>query len=245
MNSFKTKSDCIQFLKQIGVKPGKVLLVHQGVSSLSPLEDGVITLMEALLEVLGDQGTLCVINDYSHNQLLPQAIEAVQERETALKSYSLKTYRNALQSPLFLALSRKEGRSFSNHPRYSICSIGKYAKYITHQETLDFPYGEDSCLQTLFELKADYLIIDEVITHCEELTLISAKVDNTPIRINQSLVQTTHGQQFEAYLEYVFLKDKIQGVLNREKLFNYKQMNQNHFYLTNYYKVVQKISEQC
>ncbi len=53
-----TKNEIMRGLKQLGLKPGDIVLLHSSLSSLGHVTGGVQTVVDAFLDVLGEQGTL-------------------------------------------------------------------------------------------------------------------------------------------------------------------------------------------
>jgi len=59
-----TKEEIKDGLKRLGIKPGYILLVHSSLSSMGYVEGGADTVIDALLEVVGREGTI-VMPTYS------------------------------------------------------------------------------------------------------------------------------------------------------------------------------------
>ncbi len=55
-----TRQGLIEILQTLGVRPGDGLLVHSALQFLGRPEEGVKTYLDALLDVLGDEGTIAV-----------------------------------------------------------------------------------------------------------------------------------------------------------------------------------------
>jgi len=55
-----TKGDICSSLRQLGVQHGTILMVHSSLSALGEVEHGPDTLIDALLEIIGPSGTLCM-----------------------------------------------------------------------------------------------------------------------------------------------------------------------------------------
>lgn len=53
-----TKSDLLSGLRQLGVEPGMVLMVHSALAAFGEVDGGADTVIDALLEALGPDGTL-------------------------------------------------------------------------------------------------------------------------------------------------------------------------------------------
>ena len=59
-NFFVTKDDITQGLVNLGLKTGDLLMVHSSLSSIGFVEGGAKTIVDCLLDVLGNEGTLVV-----------------------------------------------------------------------------------------------------------------------------------------------------------------------------------------
>ncbi len=240
----KTQAECVGFMKKLGLQEGRVLIVHQAISSLYPLENHALTLLEALLEALGPQGTLCVINSMPSNREIAFSIPEGDQHRKEVLSIPMRTYRNSFQSPLFLAASAKEGRHFLSHPKYSLCCIGKYAKYFTDAHGLDFPFGTESCFESMYELKADYLMIDVNLSDCEELNYYLSKQYDATIIVEGASLFENGENQWKSYLDYQSDSGYIARVLKRSDSLRHQKMNQNHCYLINYTNLINDLLEE-
>jgi len=141
--------DLLVGLKQLGVKKGDIIYVHSSLSSFGYIIGGVNTLIEALLESVGEDGTIVVpcfsikgsmANTLSDNYVFvpkktPSTIGALPEAFRLLK--------NAVRSI---------------HPTHSVCAIGKKAEYLTagHQ-FCETTFGRDTPFHKL--LNANCLIL--------------------------------------------------------------------------------------
>lgn len=55
-----TKKDIIEGLKKLGIEKGDLLFVHSSLSSFGYVENGANTVIDALIEVIGEEGTLAM-----------------------------------------------------------------------------------------------------------------------------------------------------------------------------------------
>lgn len=53
-----TKHDIVNGLKQLGVREGSVIMAHSALSAFGEVEGGAVTVIEALIEAVGPEGTL-------------------------------------------------------------------------------------------------------------------------------------------------------------------------------------------
>lgn len=103
------KDDIVSGLRELGVRPGMVLMVHSSLSSLGEVEGGAPDVIQALLEVLGPEGTL----------LMPAMTgDSVFDIEASEVNVGIiaETFRHW------------PGVRRSLHPTHSVCAIGPQAE---------------------------------------------------------------------------------------------------------------------
>jgi aminoglycoside 3-N-acetyltransferase len=137
----------IDDLRNLGVKSGDSLLVHSSFRSLGPMEDGMETLITALLKAIGKKGTL----------LMP-----------ALSYTSVN-----INNPLFDALHTpscigavpeyfrmRAGTQRSLHPTHSVCAAGpKTTHYLDDHYRNSTPCGAGSAFRRLPDNEGKLLFI--------------------------------------------------------------------------------------
>lgn len=112
------KEDIKFSLELMNIKKGDILLVHSALSSMGYVAGGADAVIDALLETVGDEGTVIM-------STLTGWFEAFDPNRTASAvgkiSETFRKRKNALRSL---------------HPVHSVAAIGKYAGYITemHEE---------------------------------------------------------------------------------------------------------------
>ncbi len=120
-----TKQDIIDGLKQLGLKAGDDVIVHSALTSFGRVEGGADTLIDALLELLTEQGTLlmpCFGSQPLDIENTPTNLGTVPE-----------TFR------------KRNGVLRSRHPLSSVAAYGKRAKYyVENHEQNECPYTEGS-----------------------------------------------------------------------------------------------------
>jgi aminoglycoside N3'-acetyltransferase len=121
MNKKYNKYDLLVALQELGVNKGDVLLIRAGLRSVGQLEGGASTFIEALLEAVGEDGTIFSLAFTSGSAFIkkPRAEDAFHIKK--------KSYAGALPNEML-----KNKNSFrSHHPMCSYVAIGKYAEYLT------------------------------------------------------------------------------------------------------------------
>jgi aminoglycoside 3-N-acetyltransferase len=131
----------------LGVRPGGVLLVHSSLRSLGPVEGGAETVIAALLEALGPEGTL----------LMPALSYATVGRRNPLF--------DVLATPCCVgalpeAFRTRAGTRRSIHPTHSVCGVGRLAEMLLSGQELDStPCGPHSAFARLPEAGGQILFL--------------------------------------------------------------------------------------
>jgi len=107
------KQDILLSLDLMDIKKGDVLLVHSALSSIGYVEGGADTVIGALLESVGEEGTIIMstLTGWSEPfdaDKTPSAVGEITEK-----------------------FRLRENAYRSLHPVHSVAAIGKYAEYIT------------------------------------------------------------------------------------------------------------------
>lgn len=114
------KARLIQDFLGIGLKEGDTVLIRAGLGSVGRIEGGANTFIDALLEVLGPEGTvisLAFTNSYLFKR--PRKDDAFD--------LTKKSYAGALPN----AMIKRDDACRSSHPTCSYVAIGKHSKYLT------------------------------------------------------------------------------------------------------------------
>ena len=164
------KDDLVADLRRIGVEPGGVLLVQSSLSKVGPVDGGVRTVVEALLDVVGrGNGTLVAYTGTPENSL---SSPAHHQRTRRLRGAGLRRFLRRMPpfdplrtrcSPsmgqLSEAIRTARGAIRSTHPQTSFAAIGPLASHIVGTHPLESHLGESSPLGRLYELDAKVLLV--------------------------------------------------------------------------------------
>ncbi len=150
-NHTVTQSQIIEQLKLIGLKNGEVVMLHSSLSKLGYVEGGAQTVIDALLKVIGNDGTL----------VMP-AFPAVGFNYDYLMTNPVF---DALNTPSKMGIITEVFRKMihvkrSLHPTDSVCALGKHADYITKNHVNQLtPYNQNSPFYRLCELKGKIILL--------------------------------------------------------------------------------------
>lgn len=150
-NAALTKEFLIEELKRIGIKSGDHVLVHSALSKIGYIENGPTTLINALLDVVGADGTL----------LMP-SFPAKGRNKDHLESHPFFDMKNTpSQMGITTEIFRKMPNIFrSFHPTDAVCAKGKLAEHFTnsHYNQLT-PYNEFSPFRKLCDANGKILML--------------------------------------------------------------------------------------
>ncbi|MGY5764796.1 aminoglycoside N(3)-acetyltransferase [Brachybacterium sp. DNPG3] len=150
-------------LHALGLRPGAAAMVHTSLSSLGWVVGGAQTVLDALRDAVGPEGTL-VMPAQSWQLCDPAVLQDAPESWWPMIRESLPLYDPATTpsqamgavAELFRTLP---GTLRSGHPHRSITAAGPHAQRITARHPLDSPAGEDSPLGALVALDAQVLLL--------------------------------------------------------------------------------------
>jgi aminoglycoside 3-N-acetyltransferase len=142
-------SGLVAGFKQIGLQAGDTVLVHSSYKSLGGVEGGPQVVIDALLDVLGPQGTLIMpAFNFDFNKGQPWDVRNTPSQMGVLTE--------------LVRTDPRARRIF--HPIYSFSIIGKYADELT-RERYKSSYERKSLFGKLRDLDAKIMIIGLDYTH--------------------------------------------------------------------------------
>lgn len=138
-----SKNDLVENFQALGLRPGDTLLVHSSYKSFSGVEGGPQTVIDALLDVIGGDGTLIMPNfnfDFCKGE--PWDVRTTPSHMGAMTNM-------VRENP-------KAKRVF--HPIYSFAILGRYADYLT-RERYKSSYGVNSLFAKLRQLDGKIMVV--------------------------------------------------------------------------------------
>lgn len=160
-----TQEELVAQFKASGVQPGQTLLVHTSLSKLGFVVGGAETIIRALLEVVGEEGTLMMPSQTWKN--LDPSIgvhwEVPQEWWPEIRKY-WPAYDKAITPAIGMGATAEMLRTWpgahrSDHPARSFAAVGKHAEYLTVDHDLSNIFGAGSPLDKLYQLHGYVLLI--------------------------------------------------------------------------------------
>lgn len=121
-----TKSDLVNDFAKLGIQSGDVVLIRAGLGAVGRISGGAETFIDALLEVVGKEGTIVSLAFTNASFLKKPKIEDAF-------TLNKKSYAGALPNAMLV----HAGSFRSRHPMCSYVAIGRYAKQITANHDAD------------------------------------------------------------------------------------------------------------
>ena len=138
-----TRATVVRQLADLGVQPGSVLLAHTSFRNIGPLEGGPDTLIDALVEALGPDGTL-VMPSWTDEQ-----DEPFDPESTTTRPHLGVVSETFWQRPEVLR---------GSHPE-AVAAIGPQAVHITSAPLVLPPHAQDSGVARVHELDGWVLLL--------------------------------------------------------------------------------------
>ncbi len=160
-----TKSEIVDALKDVGLSCGDSVMVHTSLGKLGYVCGGAQSVIEALIEVVGQDGTI-MMPTQSWKNLDPETVVHWDADEadwdTIRKNWP--AYDKAITPTNTMGAVAEMFRSWpgtirSDHPARSVAAWGKHASYLTENHDLSNIFGDDSPIGKLYKLGGKVLLI--------------------------------------------------------------------------------------
>lgn len=163
-----------QGLRQLGIGPGATLIVHSSLKALGWVPGGAPTVVRALINVLGEEGTLAM------PAATPQCADRSAWRDATTSDACLEEMRHRLPlferatTPTTLGAIAEAFRTWpgtlrSAHPLESVCARGVHAATITREHPLAFSEGPGTPFARLHDLDSLVLLLGVGFNRCTAL----------------------------------------------------------------------------
>src|ERR671920_766089 len=150
-------------LENLGLGPGGALMVHCRMSALGHVAGGAETVVRALLDALGPDGTLMAYTGWQDEP--PEDLGQLDEQTKLIYLEEHPAY-----DPRFALSSRDHGRipealrtwpgaRHSGHPEAGVAALGPLAEALTTSHRYDDAYGADTPYARLVELGGQVVVL--------------------------------------------------------------------------------------
>lgn len=157
-----TRSELVDDFRRLGLSGGDTLMLHASVRSVGWVVGGPDAILAALLEVVGDRGTVMMMTGWEEQVYdLPQWPAAVQEAYLAeCPAFDPQTSRaNRKWSILAEYLRTWPGARRSDHPEKAMAAVGAKADWLTAGHPRNYGFGPGSPLAKLCQADGKVLLL--------------------------------------------------------------------------------------
>ncbi|MGY4706585.1 aminoglycoside 3-N-acetyltransferase [Candidatus Bipolaricaulota sp. J31] len=157
-----TRSELVEDLRKLGLRPGQVVMLHASVRAIGWVVGGPDVVIQAILDVVGPEGTLMMYVGWEEVPYLTVAMregrgEAYLEECPAFDPRRSRA--NRKWSILTEYLRTWPGARRSDHPEASVAAVGAKAEWLTKDHPLNYPYGPGSPFAKLCEAGGRVLLL--------------------------------------------------------------------------------------
>ena len=202
-----SEEELVQQLKALGIREGMVLEVHSSLKAIGYVIGGAQSVVNALQQAVGYDGTLVMPIQSRENTEPSYWIDPPASRDLWEKIRNTTPGFNADASefPLMGAvgqnLNRRPGAYQSYHPNCAFVTYGKYGKLIAHQHDLDFALGEQSPLGAMYLLPSYILLIGVGYDCCTGMHLGEYRSNVRDIIVQGGAIEENGYRKWVRYLD--------------------------------------------
>jgi aminoglycoside 3-N-acetyltransferase len=174
-----SKSDLVDTFRSLGIRPGDIVMMHCSLSRLGHIDGGAHTVIEAITEILGADGTLMVPtlsfggDMYTHFEHYDNADPFDTNRTPSRMGRISETVRTM------------PGAARSVHPSHSVAALGPMAEYLTkdhHQSSRAF--GINSPYYRICEKGGKFMLFGVDFKSFTAIHVIEDIVDDFPFPVH-------------------------------------------------------------
>lgn len=197
-----TRESLTDELRNLGVKPGEILLVHSSLKSLGWVCGGAETVVLSLLECLGEDGTLVVPTHTGDNsdpadwECPPVPKDWWPTIRASIPAYDPRTSRTRAMGVISETVQTWPGAVRSLHPQTSFAAVGRHATPLLFDHALDCRLGEHSPLGRLEVANARVLLLGVGFDTCTAFHLAEYRVPNAPVAENSFAAIMDEGRRW-------------------------------------------------
>ena len=196
-----TRRSLARDLEALGIQPGVLLMCHASLGQVGWTVGGANTVVEALLDVLGPSGTLCMpaespfIADpagWNDERVKPEWYAEIRRELPPFDARTTPTTMGAI-SEAFRTYP-KTRRSL--HPLVSLCASGPLAETITSEHSLEFGEGRNTPFEKLYTLDGFTLLLGVGFDRCTSLHFAESLTANRRVMTSRVLVVEEGSRQW-------------------------------------------------
>ena len=182
-------------LRALGLAAGDNVIVHSSIKSLGWVVGGAPTVVQALIDVVGDGGTI-VTPSHSYGHTDPATWTNPKVRQDwipvirdALPPFDPVTTPTTHMGQIVEVFRTWPDTLRSRHPDVSFCARGANAEFVTADHTYELSQGDGSPLARLYDLDGRVLFIGVGYDRNTSFHLAEYRIDETPLRSAATLIE--------------------------------------------------------
>ena len=170
------------------------VMVHSALGRVGYTVGGPVTVIAALLEVLGGEGTLVMPGEspqladpatWVNPRVDPAWHDPIREHLPVFDPRTTPTTMGAVPE----AFRTYPGTRRSHHPLVSVCAHGRHAEAITREHPLAFCEGRGTPFEKLYDLDAQTLLLGVGFDRCTSLHFAESLVPNRRTKVMRMLAE--------------------------------------------------------
>ena len=178
-----TKESLLRDLSNLGLSAGMIVLVHSSLNKVGWTVGGAVTVIRALLEILGPEGTLVMpaespnVSDpstWNDDRVKAEWYDVIRAHLPVFDPLTTPTTMGAIPE----AFRTYPGTLRSLHPMVSVCANGRHAEEITKDHALEFCEGKGTPFEKLYDLDAYTLLLGVGFDRCTSLHFAESLTPN-------------------------------------------------------------------
>jgi len=229
-----TKESLTQALESVGIGRNMILEAHVSLSSLGYVAGGARTIVDAIMDLITDGGTLLMATQTADNTdpsewVNPPVLPSLwQEIRDSMPAYNPENTDLCYMGKVAENFRHRRNVIYSNHPAVSFAAWGRYAKLLCNRQSMHFPLAEESPAARMYELKGYVLLIGTDLSTATCLHLAEYRTECRPIIIRSSCTLVDGRRNWKRYLDLDIDSsdfEKIRAQLTKKNLIREIMLN--------------------
>ena len=210
-----TKKELMKQLRALGINDGMVLEVHSSMKNMGYVIGGAQTVVDALMEAVGYDGTLVMPIQAAENsepsywQYPPVERSLWEEVRNSIPAFKGDASEYPGMGAVVDNFNRRPGVYRSSHPCCAFAAYGRYGKLITHKHDLDYSLGMNSPLGELYKLPGWVLLMGVDYDRCTGMHLGEYLSEVRPVIMQGGAIEDNGIRKWTQYLDLQLDSDEF------------------------------------